>query len=267
MLSRSLAILLLVVAMPASAQRVEIILAEPLPTAEPAVAEPSKPIAEAMAGGFDAYDSEASFSVPPPGTIFVPPWLRVAHALRVPPAAFMPGCGDTAYRVRPGLALVSQTRRARYYGLMTQAACEAGIPVGLFDALIVQESRYNPAALSPKGAFGLTQLMPGTARGLRVNALDPLENLRGGARYLRQQLDAFGRVDLALAAYNAGPGRVRSRWSVPPYRETIDYVARVTSNWASTALRTVTLTGPAVSTAVEERPALPYRSAQLVVWQ
>lgn len=85
-------------------------------------------------------------------------------------------------------------------------------------------------ALSPKGAFGLAQLMPATARGLAVNVFEPLENLRGGARYLRRLLDAFGRIDLTLAAYNAGPGRVRARWAVPPFCETIDYVSKVSAS-------------------------------------
>ena len=127
--------------------------------------------------------------------------------------------------------------------MVAQAACEAGIPAGLFDALVVQESRYDPAAQSPKGAVGLAQLMPGTGRGLRVNAFDPLENLRGAARYLRKQLDAFGRVDLALEAYNAGSGHVRRRWSVPPFRETLDYVTKVSTGWAFGSSRSVALIG------------------------
>src|SRR3546814_5212618 len=75
---------------------------------------------------------------------------------------------------------------------------------GLIDALIMQESRYNPSALSPKGAFGLGQLMPATARQLGVDRYDLMQNLTGTAMYLAQQLDEFGRVDFALAAYNAG---------------------------------------------------------------
>src|SRR3546814_8671387 len=75
--------------------------------------------------------------------------------------------------------------------------------------MIIRESRYRTDALSPKNAFGLTQLMPGTAASLGVNRYSLEDNLRGGARYLRQQLDRFGHYHLALAAYNAGPGRVR----------------------------------------------------------
>jgi soluble lytic murein transglycosylase-like protein len=107
-------------------------------------------------------------------------------------------------------------------------ACEAGVPARLFDALIIQESRYNPVAVSPKGATGLAQLMPASARFLGVrNILDPRENMRGGARYLRALLDEFGRFDLALAAYNAGAGRVRATGRVPRINETIHYVSNI----------------------------------------
>ena len=111
---------------------------------------------------------------------------------------------------------------------MVDAACEAGVPVSLFDQMIVQESGYNPLALSPKGAASLAQLMPDRARRLGVaNIWDPVENMRGGARYLRALLDEFGRYDLALAAYNAGENRVRSGYQVPRINETIKYVSNI----------------------------------------
>jgi len=98
----------------------------------------------------------------------------------------------------------------------------------LFQALVWQESRFNPRARSHKGAIGYAQLMPGTAAKLGVNPHDPVQNLDGGARYLLIQLQAFRSPMLALAAYNAGPGAVQKyRNSVPPYRETRDYVIRV----------------------------------------
>src|SRR3546814_4973266 len=93
---------------------------------------------------------------------------------------------------------------------MSNIACEHGIPVGLFDAMIIRESQYQPNIYSPKNAFGLTQLMPGTAAQLGVDRYHVESNLRGGAKYLRRQLDRFGHYHLALAAYNAGPGRVRN---------------------------------------------------------
>ena len=99
----------------------------------------------------------------------------------------------------------------------------------LFTALINQESRFNPRAVSPKGAQGLGQLMPATARGLGVqDPFDPAENLNGAARYLTKQLDTFGSVSLALAAYNAGPSRVEQYGGVPPFKETQNYVRIIT---------------------------------------
>ncbi|MCE3590077.1 lytic transglycosylase domain-containing protein, partial [Escherichia coli] len=121
------------------------------------------------------------------------------------PPVFTPGCTPVGYRPSGILSRGAEARRAAFYANMSAIACEHGIPVGLFDAVIMRESRYDPAAISPKRAYGLTQLMPGTADGLGVNRFDIIGNLRGGARYLRQQLDRFGQVHLALAAYNAGP--------------------------------------------------------------
>ncbi|OJW59415.1 MAG: transglycosylase [Sphingomonadales bacterium 63-6] len=98
----------------------------------------------------------------------------------------------------------------------------------LIEALVWQESRWHAGAVSPKGARGLAQLMPGTARELSVDASDPFANLEGGARYLREQLDRFdGDLEKALAAYNAGPGRVESAGGVPNIRETKAYVAAI----------------------------------------
>ena len=98
----------------------------------------------------------------------------------------------------------------------------------LIEALVWQESRWRAGALSSAGARGLAQLMPGTAREMGVNADDPYANLEGGARYLREQLDRFdGDLEKALAAYNAGPGRVIDAGGIPRIRETQTYVASI----------------------------------------
>ena len=107
-----------------------------------------------------------------------------------------------------------------------------GLPSGLLDAVVWTESRYNPLAVSKAGAGGLGQLMPGTARDLGVaNRFDPAENLEGAARYLRQMLDEFGVVHLALAAYNAGPGAVKRARGIPRNGETPSYVRNVLRRW------------------------------------
>lgn len=108
------------------------------------------------------------------------------------------------------------------------AADRAGIDARLFAALVWSESNFRPGAVSSAGAVGLSQLMPPTAAGLGVDPWDPFANLQGGARFLRGQLERFGSADLALAAYNAGPGAVEKYGrTIPPYAETQVYVLRV----------------------------------------
>lgn len=114
--------------------------------------------------------------------------------------------------------------RGKYLDMAKAAARRYNVPEELFARLIQQESGWNPKARSHKGAMGLAQLMPGTARYLGVNPRDPYENLDGGARYLAEQFRTFGSWRLALAAYNAGPQAVRKHGGVPPYRETRNYV-------------------------------------------
>lgn len=112
--------------------------------------------------------------------------------------------------------------------LARTAAQEAGIPEDLFFRLIRQESGWKAGVKSGAGAIGLTQLMPGTADYLGVDPHDPVQNLKGGARYLREQFDTFGDWRLALAAYNAGPGAVKKYGgSIPPYKETQNYVRSI----------------------------------------
>ena len=115
-------------------------------------------------------------------------------------------------------------------GMAQESDCSSedyGVPEDLFLRLVQQESGWNPRARSHKGAMGLAQLMPATARVLGVDPHDPHQNLEGGARYLAQQYRTFGDWRLALAAYNAGPDAVRKHGGVPPYRETRGYVAAI----------------------------------------
>lgn len=108
-----------------------------------------------------------------------------------------------------------------------RAALRAGIEPALLASLVWAESGFEPAARSHAGAIGLSQLMPGTAAGLGVDPHDPEQNLDGGARFLAEQLRRFGRNDLALAAYNAGPGRVERAGGIPAIAETQAYVPKV----------------------------------------
>ena len=114
-----------------------------------------------------------------------------------------------------------------YAGLFTAAQMKYGVPATLLAAIAHQESGYDPHAVSPAGARGLMQLMPGTARGLGVNPDDPAQAVDGAARMMRDLISEFGRVDYALAAYNAGPGAVHRYHGIPPYAETQRYVPAV----------------------------------------
>ncbi len=123
-------------------------------------------------------------------------------------------------------------------GLVEQAAQQHGVHPALVESVIAAESAHNPRAVSRKGAQGLMQLMPETARELGVaNAFDPAQNVQGGTAYLRQLLDRYAgypnQFERAVAAYNAGPGPVDRHGGVPPYRETVDFVSRVSSRLAA----------------------------------
>ncbi|PYF13085.1 transglycosylase-like protein with SLT domain [Rhodobacter viridis] len=142
---------------------------------------------------------------------------------------------DNSVRLRPdapkgglssnvALPRYSGRYKGEYLAHAKAAAARNGVPEDLFLRLVQQESGWNPGAVSPKGATGLAQLMPGTAQLLGVDATDPLENLEGGARYLRMMYDRFGDWRLALAAYNAGPEAVDKADGVPDYEETTNYV-------------------------------------------
>lgn len=135
--------------------------------------------------------------------------------------------------VMPESAIADPTEHARtvpeaYSAKVAELAARYDLSPVLIEALVWQESRWNPYAVSPAGARGLAQLMPGTARDLGVDPDDAFANLEGGARYLREQLDRFdGDLERALAAYNAGPGRVERAGGIPNIRETQTYVAAI----------------------------------------
>jgi soluble lytic murein transglycosylase-like protein len=125
-------------------------------------------------------------------------------------------------------ALASQPVPAAYAAKVHELAARFDLSPALIEALVWQESRWHAQAVSSAGARGLAQLMPGTAREMGIDPDDPFANLEGGARYLREQLDRFdGDVEKALAAYNAGPGRVAAANGIPAIRETQNYVASV----------------------------------------
>ena len=123
-------------------------------------------------------------------------------------------------------------KEALYEPLIRQAEVRYQLPPRLLQALVWRESRFDPMAISSAGAAGLAQLMPATARELGVgNRHDPGQSIDGGARYLRQMLDRFGAIHLALAAYNAGPGAVSRAGGIPRNRETPGYVRSVLARW------------------------------------
>lgn len=123
-------------------------------------------------------------------------------------------------------------------GHVAALAAKYDISPALLEAVVWQESRWRTAATSRVGAYGLAQLMPGTARQMGVDIGNPYANLEGGARYLRMQLDAFsGDVEMALAAYNAGPGRVQTARGVPNIPETRAYVAAIMARLADCVRR------------------------------
>jgi soluble lytic murein transglycosylase-like protein len=139
--------------------------------------------------------------------------------------------GAVARTISHRSRLFAQAERKRFHAHVVAAAREYELEPALIHAVISAESGYNPLARSSKGAKGLMQLMPATAQRYGVdNPLDPKQNIYGGAAYLRYLLTLFGNdVNLALAAYNAGEGAVMQHGSIPPYRETVEYVPKVLS--------------------------------------
>ena len=150
----------------------------------------------------------------------------------LPASAPAPAVGHAAPKVsasvpKPGIAGEWAPEK-----LANAAAAKYGLPPSLVRGVMKAESGFQPRAVSPKGAIGLMQLMPGTAQELGVNPYDPIQNVDAGTRYLRELLEKYhGLLRHALAAYNAGPEAVEKHGGVPPFAETLDYIRRVEREW------------------------------------
>lgn len=161
-------------------------------------------------------------------------WATPTAIRRVIPETAAPAAGGApavpaalaaALRMSPG----SGSGAAPYQQMFDAATAKHGLPRGLLSAVAKTESAYNPKAVSGAGARGLMQIMPGTARDLRVDPMNPAQAVDGAARLLASHLKTFGSVPLALAAYNAGPGNVKKYGGIPPFTETQNYVRKVTA--------------------------------------
>lgn len=223
-------------------------------------------------------ERQAEQEIAPTSSISVPLWMQTGVApaalytasLDVYPqmsSGTVSQCDAPMMKPRFDISRSAQRRRTELYPLVHEIACKHGVSPDLLDGLIVQESRYRPSALSHAGAIGLAQLMPGTAREIGVsNPWDIVQNINGGAKYLKTQLDRFGRIDLALAAYNSGPNRVAKILRVPRIRETQDYVFRIMQSLSpssSSAVERIAF-GKQIATPAEPSRSSFERSVQLV---
>lgn len=186
---------------------------------------------ESEAAGYRVDGSAGDFQLVTHGVWQAPEHIAQPALMPIQPAGLGP---SKPRKIQKAPGAQPSFRRAAYLPHVYAAEAQYGLPSGLLDALIWTESRYNPFAVSGAGAAGLGQLMPKTARELGVsNRFDPRANLWAAARYLRQMLDKFGVVHLAVAAYNAGPGAVERAGGIPLNGETPSYVRNVLSFWGA----------------------------------
>ena len=179
-----------------------------------------------------------------------------ASAVAAVSSEIQPGSGEAPVAAKPQAVTASQALRK----LADDAAGRHGVDPLLVDSVIRVESNYNPLAVSPKGAEGLMQLIPATARRFGVtNSFDVKENIEAGVTYLKYLLDMFGDDRLAVAAYNAGESAVMRYGDVPPYRETMNYVSRVGKAWGAARQQT-----PAPTAAIDAAPAPEEAGARAV---
>lgn len=173
--------------------------------------------------------SVAAAASAPPSQLSPPSPVRA-----VPPAPKPPSIATAhIHRVAQESAYVGRINTTAYADLIRSASRRHGVPEALIRAVMHSESSFNPNAESHAGAVGLMQLMPATAERFGVNdRLDPAQSIEGGVRYLRWLIDHFdGDTTLAIAGYNAGEGAVRRHGGIPPFRETQNFVVRVTQRW------------------------------------
>lgn len=201
--------------------------------------EPVASMAEAKPGDLIAWDNSSRNN----GVDHIAIYIGNGQMIEAPRTGLdvriidVPSTPDVIRRVIPETSAVARTTSAAVPGvssdvpfanLFTQAAQKYGVDADLLAAVAKQESGFDPKAVSPAGAQGLMQLMPATAKGLGVtDSFDPTQAVDGAARLLSDLLDRFGRTDLALAGYNAGPGAVLRYNGVPPYPETQNYVRSI----------------------------------------